>query len=172
MSHPRTAIRNYVISKLESAALVPADGVSKEWVHPGAADLSQSIEVRTPSDQVAGRFSTAPLVLRRNLTLEVVVRCKGADAEDAANTIAESVEQLLMVDHTLGDLCNECVLDSTTVEQEAAEQRVAEAAITFAVEYASEHSTTATDDFTGADVDWDMGPEPDGQIDAQDTVDV
>lgn len=169
MSHPRTTIRNYVVALLASPTS-PLGTVLKQQVHPHTTGQLPSIEVRTPNDRVVGKHSDAPLVLRRELEMEVTVRTRGATAEDDANTIADAVEDLLMIDDSLGGNCNSCLLESTSVSMAAAEKPVAEAALNFTIEYFTEHSATVSAAFLQALATWDMGSAPDGQAEASDDL--
>jgi len=167
MSHQRTAIRQYVVQQLGQAGAAQAEG---RLTHPLPANTTSHVEARVTADGVLEKHADAPLQLKRQLTLEVEVVVQGTTCEDDADTIAGAVENLLMADHTLGDTCSECVLESTELELDSAETRKATALLTFSVIYFTEHSNTAAEAFLTAGVTWDMGPAPDGNAEATDTL--
>jgi len=167
MSHPRTAIREYVVQTLGSAGAAQTEG---RRAHPLPEATTSHVTARVTADAVLAKHADAPLALKRQLTLEVEVVTQGASCEDDADTITAAVEDLLMADHTLGGTCSECVLESTELELDSAETRKAMAVLTFGVVYFTEHTNTAVEAFATAGVTWDMGPAPDGQAEASDTL--
>lgn len=169
MSHPRTTIRNYLVALLTDPE-APLGTVLKQQVHPHTVGQLPSIEVRTPTDRVVGKHSDAPLILHRNLDVEITVRTRGASAEDSANTIADAIEQLILAEDSLGGNCNSCLLESTSVSMAAGEKPVAEAVLSFTAEYYTEHATEIDEEFALAVADWDLGTDPDGHAEASDDL--
>lgn len=171
MSHPRTVIRTYVVNAIKAANTAAGQEIYSTVTHP--TDAALAVSVSTPLDQVVGSYSDAPLILKRDLSLNITITAAGAGCEDVANDLADELELLLLDDPTLGENCELCRLRSTSIDLDGAgAETAAEAELSFSVIYSSQHGAVAPDEFLTASADWDTGPDVDGQIDAQDTIDI
>lgn len=134
--HKRSVIRQYVVDLLDGVA-VPAGRVfsaKKDSVSSGNVPY---IVVQARRDRVIENFGEEPPTYQRQLDLRVNIVTDGD--EEAANTLADTVENLLLKDFTLGGHARKCELVETELDpDEEGSQIYWDASILVNVEYISQ----------------------------------
>lgn len=112
MSSKRKAIREAFVDLLTNETDAE-DRVYSNRVRPIWRSKLPAILVFSRNEP-ASIFAESPREMQRELTLSVEIMADANDSLDnSLDVIAEQVETLLDVDHTLGELCHDVVLEST-----------------------------------------------------------
>lgn len=176
MSHPRKTIRQHVATLLTAATAVGLPlseaNVFDSRVRRLPTSSLPALLIYTRSDKADGMVSDAPRVYLRKLELAIEVAVAAADMANILDDLTREVEILLENDEALGGL-GEIAYSGTEIELDGdADPTLAIAVMTFTVEYEDDLKTSVVDDFTGADVTWNLTTLPDEQNEAQDTITV
>lgn len=183
--HQRQAIRDAVITLLSGNTTV-ADNVTKNIVKPLLEETLPWIVVYSTTEDVE-EINRSPRDIKRTLQLAIEIHVTSTNndtLQDTLDDIALEVENIMAVDHTLTDTCDDHILQNVEIEYRGeAAQPIAMCRMTYAVQYitavpasSDDQTTVATiTDFSGADVDYNIGhndSSPDDQIEAEDTIDL
>lgn len=135
--HPRTAIRNAIVTLLKDNTRAGAnvfgtlvDGLTDEQI-PG-------IVVKARKDRVKQLLGEEPVEYQRTLSVRVGIATSGD--EDVANTLCDEVELLLLKDYFLGGLATSVTLVETDIEPDNTGETVYwDGVILINVDYISTH---------------------------------
>lgn len=181
--HQRQAIRDAVIALLRGQTSV-GDSVHKNVVIPKWRNRLPRIIVYT-TDESVEEFTRAPRSLKRSLSLVIEIHVTSTDndtLQDTLDNIAEEVENIMYVDHTLTGTCDDQMLEQVELDfRGEGDQPIAACRMVFIVEYITD-TPSSSDDQTdlgniqtldGADVEFNIGhsnESPDEQVEAEDTI--
>ena len=174
MTHPRTQIRDAAKTLLAgnttAGVRVYDSRTAPMWNGPqGLAAIMPFILVYT-RDERSEIFNEAPREYKRTVRLAIEIGACGDDADDQIDAIARQVEKLLLESETLAGTAADIRISDTQMEFDGqSQQQFGAALVTFEVDYLDEVEQLAIDDLVTLGVRWDLG-EPDGQIDAEDTI--
>ena len=114
MTHPRTDIRNAIVTALMNKTDANAN-VYASRVIPLEQIALPNISVYCNKETV-GVFNESPKVLRRDLSVSVEISAQANENIDSTlDAMALQVEHELMQDHTLGDTCSEITLSDVSI---------------------------------------------------------
>lgn len=175
----RTGIRKVITARLMSQTTAqgrihasrykPLDG-------DGLADSGPVILVYTGEERVdrENPVSQAPLIQRTYIAVAVEILASPylPDIDDAFDAIEMAVKQIVLSDETQGGYAVETEFVSATPFRSPAESEYPVASLR--LEFECEAHVYAFDQvsglFSSAHVQWDVGPSPDGQIEAEDDL--
>jgi len=174
--HPRTRIRNHIVSVLRTAAMMDPSRIHSERVEPFVARENKwklpSINVTTHIDE-SEIDSESPRVYKRVVTAEIDIIDGGVDAETRCDEIARLVEMMLLPDRFLGGHADDLVLgDTPSAFSGDGIAKFGALRLPLFVTYRDEFSQAVGDGLKSVHVNWDLGPEPDGQIEAEDELEL
>lgn len=137
MKHARTQIRN-AITALLNGNTTAGNHVYEARVYALDDPKLPALLVYTKQETVGEQSMSRPRTQHRELlvTVEAYVKARG-NVDEATDTLAMEVEQLIAADPTLGGLVKDTALDSTETQfSDDGEKPVAVAILTFSVLYA------------------------------------
>ncbi len=111
-------------------------------------------------------------VRTEDLVVEIVA-AELADerVDELLDGLAEQVENIFLADETLDDTAWDCVLSDTDLRPtRAGDREFGSARIIFRVTYETVPPEGLSNDLDVVAADWDLGPVPDGQLEAQDQI--
>lgn len=138
-----------------------------------------------PISEAVRRFDEAPKRYQREFSLSIECLAKGDDGDqldEILEVMAETVENFIELDETLGGLVDRVELRSSEYEyEEQAQSPTGSLILNYAVRYywnANQPGIQCLDDLKGIDIDYKVGhhdaspePEPIETVDAEDKVD-
>lgn len=181
--HPRARVRKWIYDRLRAAALVPAKIILSPPT-PQALKNIPAVFVYTLNEEDPSRFDVSPLKYDRplNLVLEAAIPQRdlpgGVSLDDVADAFAFAFEQMLLLDVDdkglyFGKQVRSCEPGPTQHTLEASGELVFLSAITrWEVIYQSTPTRPATNKLETVHADYDVGPGPDQQLEAEDIVDI
>lgn len=143
MAHPRQLIRKQAVAVLLGRTLAGASVFPSRvapYLSNGWQNELPAIAVYT-MDENGEIFNASPREYRRTveLVIEIIVT-EDADLDDTLDTIAREVEQLLLVDDTLGGTCNNLTYARTRmVIKEEGDKQFGGCRVIFDAEYQDRH---------------------------------
>ena len=134
--HPRTLIRNAFLERLMDNTLAQ-ENVYDSRTYPFDDNLLPAIIIFSKDEQIVTRNIGKPLTLTRELKVAVECYVKSENmAHVVIDSMANSIEELILFDPTLSDLCKSCWLDSTSIDLNSdAEKPIAVGTLNFLVTY-------------------------------------
>lgn len=183
--HQRQAIRDAVIALLNGHTSVSAN-VTKNIVVPFLEENLPRIVIYTLSEQI-DEFNHAPRDIKRALQLAIEIHVTSTDndtLQDTLDDLALEVENIMSVDHTITDTCEDHILQSVEMDFRGdGAQPIAMCRMIYDVTYITDVPASIDDqtevaeitDFSGANVEYNIGhndSDPDDQIEAEDTLDL
>lgn len=136
MKHARTQIRNAVTALLNGNTSA-GNNVYEARVYPIDEPKLPALLVYTKQETVGEQSMSRPRTQQRELmvSVEAYVKARG-NVDEATDTLAMEIEQLIAADPTLGGLVKDTALDTTDTQfSDDGEKPVAVAILTFSVLY-------------------------------------
>lgn len=136
MKHARTQIRNAVTTLLKSNTTA-GDNVFEARVYPINDPKLPALLIYTKQETAGEQSMSRPRTQQRELmvTVEAYVKERG-NVDEATDTLAMEIEQLVAADPTLGGLVKDTALDTTETQfSDDGEKPIAVAVLTFSVLY-------------------------------------
>jgi hypothetical protein len=136
MKHARTQIRNAVTALLKGNTTA-GNNVYEARVYPINDPKLPALLVYTKQETVGEQSMSRPRTQQRELfvTVEAYVKARG-NVDEAADTLAMEIEQLIAIDPTLGGLVKDTALDTTETQfSDEGEKPIAVAILAFSVLY-------------------------------------
>ena len=171
----RSVIRDQVVAMLTGTTAAGAN-VFPSRVKPYSARNLPAIGVYLNGGG-ANHEDTSPRRYSRSETLVVeIVAGEMDNADDGRldkllDDIDDQVEAVLLADETLAGAVDDCALTGVDMTPTAVgEQVFGSCRVNFQVEYQTAAPSGEVDDFNTAHADWDVGPEPDGTLEAEDDI--
>ncbi|MBI9079190.1 MAG: hypothetical protein JEY79_05560 [Pseudodesulfovibrio sp.] len=170
--HQRTVIRDKAKELLLDNTLAGIR-VYRSRVKPYAAKKLPAIGVYLnggPADH--GGRSPRRYKREEDLVIEIVAaELVDTDVDQFLDDLSEQVENIFLADETMSGTVWDCELTDTDLRPTKNGDRVfGSARLTFRVTYETVPTDPSADDFLEADVEWDEGPAPDGEMEAEDTI--
>jgi hypothetical protein len=181
--HPRARVRRWIVDRLKAAALLPAKIVSNRAT-PTALSDAPVVLVYLLGEEDPEPFNVSPLTYSRPATLALHAIVpeldlpEGVDLDEVADAFAYVFESMLLCDidsHGLyfGAQAADCVPRQTEFVLEDKGERVyLHARTEWRITYQTTPASPATDPLAVVHADWDVGPTPDEQLEAEDTVSI
>lgn len=180
MASIRKAIREEVVETLKAANTAVGQNVFPSrvraaWDHDNELPCIL-VYTRTEPAEIDAE---SPRSYKRNLRIAVEILAKADDnLDNTLDDIAEQVESALFKDETRGNRCEDTILTDSELELlPDGDTLIGACRITFETPYykdapaAGEENETPVP-FEGTNNEWDLGPEPDDQMEAEDEVDL
>lgn len=170
MSDIRKQIRSAVTTRLRDAATAAADRVFPTRAISLDLPGLPALAVYTARESIS-LFGEAPREYKRQL--EVVVECfctADQASDDAVDDLATQVEAAMAgFEYAEDKRALLTGVEGPIVDAEGA-QPIGSVRLTYTVDYYTTPDVPAEEDFTSAALSWDLGPEPDAAIEAEDTI--
>jgi len=170
--HPRSLIRRAVVTALRAEAGGLAGQIHASRVLPLNRARLPAVLVYANSERIVGSRDDAGRIPIREIELVVeIVAASSAELDEILDSHALAIERIVQQDETQAGHAEDTVLGDTklTFVQEA-DAIYGSCQITFRVTYAQPAHENIEPDLGAASVRWDLGPEPDSQIDAEDRI--
>jgi hypothetical protein len=137
MTHARTIIRKSIVSLLKNSRLkkLLGDKIYESKVYP--VDNTPSIVVYTPNEQVTEYSMSFPRSQTRQLSLIIEIYAKeNSSIDQASDSLALEVEEIIAADHTLGGIVKDIALQSSeTIFSGDGDKPIAVATLTYHITY-------------------------------------
>lgn len=174
MSAQRKAIRQSLAAILKNAATAAGDRVFSSRSTPIFESELPAILVYTRSESVE-LFAESPREYKRTVTvvIEAVAETTGENLDDQLDDVGQEIEAALAVDHTAGDTVSELTLSGSDLLVDRDGEKYQGAV---KLEYQAIYYTCADEDsgdlgnLGTSNIDYDLGPDPNGAIDATDLL--
>ena len=145
MSHARTQIRNAVTALLKGNTTA-GNNVFEARVYPINEPKLPALLIYTKQETVGEQSMSRPRTQQRELmvSVEAYVKVRG-NVDEATDTLALEVEQLIAADPSLGGLVKDTSLDTTETQfSDDGEKPIAVAVLTFSVLYTVKENAPQT----------------------------
>ncbi len=144
MTHSRTAIRRTVISLLKKNSDLKravSDRVYESKVYP--IDITPSIIVYTPNEQIIDYTISYPRTQTRQLTLIIEIYAKeNTSIDQISDSLALEVEDILGRDQTLGGMVKDIALHSSeTILSGDGDKPIAVTTLTYHIIYRTKENS-------------------------------
>lgn len=176
--HSRQLIREALVKRLKGKTIAE-DRVASSYSIPPWVEELPVILIYAQSETLEER-NQAPREMRRNLFISIECVSDGdnsGDLENRLDTLAEQVEQLIAKDDTLDCTVDDIILTSVEFQYEdggETQTPVGSVRLAFNAQYRDlfPKTTDTCDELESINAKWDIGHngEPDGNIDANDTI--
>lgn len=177
MTTQRKLIRAKVVELLTGNTSVGANVYGSRTRQLWPAEELPAILIYTLTEEVS-QFDSAPLRLKRDLTLAIQIIARMDDGlDDALDDIAQEVESVMSENYYIGDLCGDQALSSVEMHLQAeGDAPHGSCILAYTVTYYTEDVASGVDTrfgnelvpFETADVKWNV--EPSDEVSAEDTV--
>lgn len=170
--HPRTLIRRHVVAALRAEAGALAGQVHPSRVLPLRRSRLPAVLVYANKDSVVGSRDDSVRIHVREVELVVeIVAAAAADLDEILDSHALAVERIVQSEETQGGNAEDTVLADTKLAfVQEGETLFGSCQITFKITYAKPAHEDIEPNLALAGVRWDVGPEPDSRIDAEDRI--
>jgi len=177
----RKKIKEILLKKTLAGSKVYLNQAMPTWVEELPVIL-----IYTRSEP-AEKFNQSPRELRRDLQVAIEIISKGTEdalsedgpqTQDIIDAIAETVEDEMSRDETLGELVEDSILSDTEFDYEdKGANLIGSARLIYTVTYIQASPKDRSlqpdmGDFEKLNGDWDLGPEPGGDKEASDEIDI
>lgn len=136
----RKLIRKFVAELLKEELAAVEKRVFSNRFHPFSTTKTPFVAVYT-LEEPAEVYNEAPREMERRLNLVVEICGSSLDqndmpVDDALDDMAQSVEEIMAKDHTLGGLCRDVILSNTAMATDfESGKNVASCVLTFSIPY-------------------------------------
>lgn len=135
MAHPRKTFRKAVVAALKSWPALAAFDIREARTETVDRSSDKAISVYTPNEASSRDGLGNPL--NRGISVVVIGHVRGTEPQDAADDLAEIVEDAQRADETFGGSCMTSHLASTEVSLDDGEQPGAAVSLTFSAKIQS-----------------------------------
>jgi len=176
--HQRKVIRDAVVNLLKAGNTAVGNNVFPSRFLPLEKEVLPCINVYTKSEQ-ATVWQVAPEQLERKLALVIEINVRAVDGlDDTLDAIAEQVENVLMQDDTLDDVCGDCSYVGAEITiSENGDAPIGSCVLNYEVYYytytvADETVENGFGPLESIDATWRQPTTPEDQDDAEDIIDL